>query len=391
MNELRAMLRWRASSIEADQDALRRVLDAVRRRRRRRRVVAVVASVSVVAAGLAAAGVVRREPNRPVMALMQLAGSRPALAVRAKLGIHGATKGAPPAVVVPTRTGKAIVDVSSGTSSPLPPDVAASGASVSPKGNVVAAVTGNQLVLTRTQRGQETKPVVVPNASGTTGSVSWDRGGTELFAPVGGRWVRVSDVGGTSAPSVEDLNVPSIPGGPILLSISPTGTLVLLFGITYPPGLSPQPHLYLGDFDGTTVSNIRPVAVPGQSMSGPLGWVGDNAFVLSAGPRLATVVRTDDGSISIQADPMQDPCTLVSVPGGCRQDGPWLLGTNGDGSLLLWQVSAAGATQGSASDGTASGQGQPLLVLYYKTWLDGTHAVRLTGELSRYGPPVAAR
>src|SRR5437588_193248 len=198
LDELRDMLRWRAASIEADQDALRRVLNAVLRRRHRRRVVAVVACVSVVAAGLAAAGVVRREPNRPVMALMQLAGSRPALAVRAKLGIHGATKGAPPAVVVPTRTGKAIVDVSSGTSSPLPPDLAASGASVSPKGNVVAAVTGNQLVLTRTQREQETKPVVVPNASGTTGSVSWDRGGTELFAPVGGRWVRVSDVGGTS-------------------------------------------------------------------------------------------------------------------------------------------------------------------------------------------------
>jgi hypothetical protein len=136
------------------------------------------------------------------------------------------------------------------------------------------------------------------------------------------------------------------------------------------------------------------VAVPDQALSGPLGWVGDNAFILSDGPGRATMVRTDDGAISIQAQPMEDPCKLVPTTTGCTQDGPWLLGTNGDGSLLLWQVSALSPSQeagGSAALAAPAAQTQPLFVFYFKTWLDGTHAVRLTGELSRYGPPVAAR
>jgi hypothetical protein len=397
VNELQTMLRGMASAVEPDHDALRRVLMAVRRRKHRRRVVALVTSMSVVAGGLAAAAMVRRAPSRPLMAMTQLTGTRPAMELRAKLGIRGGTKGAPPAVVVPTRTRTGSVKVSlvepSGTSIPLP-DGTASGASVSPNGDVVAAVTGDQLVITATRRGHEAQPLVVQGASGTTGSVSWDRGGSGLFAPVGGRWVRVSDPGGASTPSVRDLSVPTIPGGPILLSVSPAGNLVLLFGITYGPTAAPQPHLFLGDFDGTTVSNIRPVAVPDQALSGPLGWVGDNAFILSDGPGRATMVRTDDGAISIQAQPMEDPCKLVPTTTGCTQDGPWLLGTNGDGSLLLWQVSALSPSQeagGSAALAAPAAQTQPLFVFYFKTWLDGTHAVRLTGELSRYGPPVAAR
>src|SRR5437667_370490 len=83
---------------------------------------------------------------------------------------------------------------------------------------VVAAVSDNQLVLTPTKIALDVKPVVVPNATGTTGSVSWDRGGNGLFASVGGRWVRVSDPTSATGPRVQDLNVPAIPGGPILLS-----------------------------------------------------------------------------------------------------------------------------------------------------------------------------
>ena len=412
MNELRAALKWRASAIEPDPDAYHQLLLAVRRRRQRRRALAVAMSVSVIAAGLAAASLMARGPGRAGPALAELSGTRPAMALRAKLGIHGATKGAPPAVVVPgrTRTGAvklSLIDVPSGTKIPLPAGAGGSSASVSPKGDVVAAVNGDQLVLTPTGHGRGGTPLVVSDTTGTAGSVSWDRGGNGLLAQVGGRWVRLSDFGGTSPPSVQNLDVPSIPGGPTLLSVSPGGNLVLLFGVTHDSPGTTQPHLYVGGFDGTTVSDIRPVEVPDQAVAGPLGWVGDNAFIVSGGPGQATVIRTDDGSITIHAEPVVDPCTLVSRTNGCTPDGPWLMGTSGDGSLLFWEVSTVASRQGSETDSASEGAscfsrpaavggettlGQPqLVILYYKTWLDGTHAVRLTGDLSRYGPPCAAR
>jgi hypothetical protein len=57
------------------------------------------------------------------------------------------------------------------------------------------------------------------------------------------------------------------------------------------------------------------------------------------------------------------------------------MGTNADGSLLFWRISA------ERQDPSA----QPALVLFYKTWLDGTHGVRLEGIVGRIGPPVAPR
>jgi hypothetical protein len=274
MSELLTLLQTKASTIEPSPDAFPRVLRQVRRRRHRR-VIAVTTSVAVLAGGLAAVGVVRHAPNRPLVSLGQLIGSRSALKLRTELGIHGQTKGAPSAVVVHTKTQSggdrvSLVEVPTGRSMPLPGGTDTN-ASVSPKGDVVASVRDNQLVLTPTKIAPNFKPVVVPNATGTTGSVSWDRDGSGLFAQLGGRWVRVSDPTGAAAPRVKDLNVPAIPGGPILLSVSPLGDLVVLFGITYSEHGSPQPHLFLGGFDGTTVSNARPVEVPDAALSGPWG------------------------------------------------------------------------------------------------------------------------
>jgi hypothetical protein len=88
---------------------------------------------------------------------------------------------------------------------------------------------------------------------------------------------------------------------------------------------------------------------------------------------------------------MPDPCSLAPDGSQCTPGGPWLLGTNGDGSLLFWQVTGASQqTTGGSAGGAA--QSQPAMtIFYYRTWLDGTHVLRLTGEVGRYGPPVAAR
>jgi hypothetical protein len=79
---------------------------------------------------------------------------------------------------------------------------------------------------------------------------------------------------------------------------------------------------------------------------------------------------------------MDDPCRGLSPRMACVSEGPRLLGTNADGSLLFWKVSAERTGRESAT---------PILVLYYKTWLDGTHGVRLSGLVGRLGPPVAPR
>jgi hypothetical protein len=414
MNEVRALLERMAGAIEPSPDAFLKVLAAIRRRRRRR-IAAVVTSVALIAGGLAGVAIVGHTPRQRIQLADQLAGSRQALKLRSKLGIQGQTKGAPPVVIVQTKTKSGAVNVSAvqvqtGKSTAFPQGGAAEGATVSPKGDVVAAVKDDELVVTPTRNTPGAKPLVLPGATGTTGSVSWDRNGSALFAPVGGRWIRVSDPGGATGPQMLELQVPAIPGGPILLSVSPTGTQVLLFGITLSPDGSSKPHLYLGQFDGTTVSDSHPIDVPDAALSGPLGWVGDNAFLLSSGPGQALIVRTDGGgSIPIQAETMPDPCSLAPAGSQCSPGGPWLLGTNGDGSLLFWQVTgtvpatspsgeAAGvatAPTGGPSPSAAAVGGSPtgplVLVLYYKTWLDGTHVVRLTGEVGKYGPPVAAR
>ena len=87
---------------------------------------------------------------------------------------------------------------------------------------------------------------------------------------------------------------------------------------------------------------------------------------------------------------MPDPCAARAAPSTCTGAGPWLLGGNADGSLLFWKVT--GTTPSASSDASGhQGTRQIVVIFYYKTWLDGTHAVRLTGELGRYGPPLAAR
>src|SRR2546425_2398346 len=188
MSQLQTLLQTKASTIEPSPGAFPRVLREVHRRKHRR-VIAVVTSVAVVAAGLAGVAVVRHAPNRPVVVASQLIGSQRALQLRTELGIRGGTKGAPNSVVVRTSTQsggvkQSLVEVPTGRSMPLPGG-ADTNASVSPRGDVVASVSDNQLVLTPTKIALDVKPVVVPNATGMTGSGSWDRGGNGLFASVG--------------------------------------------------------------------------------------------------------------------------------------------------------------------------------------------------------------
>src|SRR5438552_1408908 len=95
----------------------------------------------------------------------------------------------------------------------------------------------------RRRRRRRFVAVAMPGATGSADSVSWDLGGNGLFAQIGGRWVRVSDLGGSAPPQIHDLGVPSLPVGPSILSVSPDGTLVLLFGLTNRADGSAEPHL----------------------------------------------------------------------------------------------------------------------------------------------------
>jgi hypothetical protein len=256
--------------------------------------------------------------------------------------------------------------------------------SVSPRGDVVATVTGRGVVVASPK---EARQAVIPDTEGAEGQVSWDGTGSALFTRVNGEWVRVTNAGaapglGAAKQVVEPVTVPPIPGGPILLSVSPGGDVAAMFGITYPDGLPPVPHLYLGRFDGSVVTDPQEIEIPAGAMAGPMGWVGDNAFLLAPEPGKALVVRTDGSRIEVSPQGMENPCRAVPTVVRCTPDGPSLLGTNGDGSLLFWKVSAVHSPNRSAP---------PILVLYYKTWLDGSHGVRLTGLAGRFGPPVAPR
>jgi hypothetical protein len=108
-----------------------------------------------------------------------------------------------------------------------------------------------------------------------------------------------------------------------------------------------------------------------------MGWVGDNAFLLQSAPGRALIVRTDGTSVAVRARAIPNPCLRTRT--SCSSVGPDLLGTNLDGSLLFWEVSATRNLEPA------------ILVLYYRTWLDGTHTVRITGAAGRLGPPVAPR
>lgn len=390
--DLPDLLDGRARMIEPSLDALSRVMGTVRRRHRRRQALAWSAAVCVLAGALTAIALPRATSGRRLdLALSgQLLGTRQALSVRREMGIQGPTKGAPDSVIVSDRspTGRdelSLVDVSTGKSTHVGLQADVKQATVSPKGDVLAAVSRRGVIVA--SPGKPIRPAVIPGTEGAEGPVSWDGTGNVLFTRVKGRWLRVSSpVGGTPTPTarpvVRQVTVPPIPGSPILLSVSPDGDLATLFGITYPEGGSPVPHLYIGRFDGMTVSDPREIDIPLGALEGPMGWVGANAFLLAPRPGRALMIRTDGSKVEVIPRDIDDPCARPSVRIACDSEGPMLLGTNADGSLLFWKVSAERTPVPSAPS---------ILVVYYKTWLDGTHGLRLSGVVGRIGPPVAPR
>lgn len=392
MIDLQDLLDRRAHLIDPAPDAFTRLLQTVHKRHRRRQAMAWGVAMSVVATALSAIVTGRAAPTRkPQVALRaQLLGTEQALAVRSQLGIAGQTKGAPRSIVVRerSRSGRvevSLVDVPTGKSTPVQLEADATGAAVSPKGDVVAAVSHHAVVVASS--GEPSRAGVVPETDGAEGQVSWDGTGSALFTRVKGQWIRVSNPAGgpgpaAARPEVQRVTVPPIPGGPILLSVSPGGDIATLFGITYPEGQPPLPHLYVGSFDGVAVSDAREIEIPAGALAGPMGWVGENAFLLAPGPGKAMVVRSDGSKIEVVAHGMENPCGRLSARIACTSRGANLLGTNADGSLLFWKVSAERSGDGSAP---------PILVVYYKTWLDGTHSVRLGGLVGRLGPPLAPR
>jgi hypothetical protein len=130
------------------------------------------------------------------------------------------------------------------------------------------------------------------------------------------------------------------------------------------------------------VSDPREIDIPLGALEGPMGWVGANAFLLAPGPGRALMVRTDGTKVEVIPRDIDDPCARLSVRTACDSEGPMLLGTNKDGSLLFWKVSAERTLVPSAPS---------IFVVYYKTWLDGTHGLRLSGVAGHLGPPVAPR
>jgi hypothetical protein len=354
----------------------------------------------------------------------QAVGSAAAHEVRASLGIEGRTKGSPTSVIVsaigPHGVRLSAVQVETGTRVPLP--AGAHDAAAAPGSDTVAAVGDGGVLLVDADRTGATARVV---ASGGTaaGGLSWGSAGTALYARVSGRWVEVHDPSGaqaqpgTAQPWTVALSVPAVPGGPTFLSVSPSGDLALLFGITARMdqaaadravrtaakalsslrseirtaalrdqalgGLADaKPHLYLGSFDGRNVTKLHLVDIPSTALEGPLGWLGDNAFLISPGPGSALIVRVDGTRVSVVPPTSVTGCATAPAVVTCSSAAPSVLGTNGDGSLLVWRASGSWVTT----------SGRPVArTLYFETWLDGTHATRLTGPEAVYGPPVAAR
>jgi hypothetical protein len=142
------------------------------------------------------------------------------------------------------------------------------------------------------------------------------------------------------------------------------------------------PHLFIGAFDGKAVTHVRTVPIPATALDGPLGWIGDNAFVIAPGPGEGLLIRTDGTHLAVRPSSAVDGCAGRPARTRCSPGTPQLLGTNDDGSLLFWRVT------GSWTAGTGP---EAVRVSYFRTWLDGTHGERLIGAAGRYGPPVAAR
>jgi hypothetical protein len=388
MSEVFALLERRAVQVQPQQDALEGILRGVRRRRITRRVASGSAALLVFAGAMAAVPMVQQHlrPPHPGIAAMDQQPEGLALALRKTLGIQGFTKGAPDSVVVRQRLSSgdakvSVVQIDTGKTVQLKGQI--EDATISPGGDSMAAVGNTGLVVGSTKTWH---PASVTSGSNRVGAqVSWGQGGGALFTRLDGRWVRVSNPATTGshlyrAPVVERLNVPSIPGGPVLMSVSPGGDLALLFGVTWVKHAGAKPHLFLGEFDGVSVTHPMKIAVPAGAVEGPMGWLGQNAFLLAPANGEALIIRTDGTRVLVQASAMDDPCRLVATAAHCRTAGPRLLGTDADGSLLFWKLSAKEASRQP-----------PSVVLYYKTWLDGSHAMRLVGLAGVYGPAVAAR
>src|SRR5262249_12578359 len=231
-------------------------------------------------------------------------------------GITGPTKGAGRVVVAKSpspdskRQALTLIQTDTGVSEQLPNNTEA--ASVSPQQDTVAMVTkGNKVVVKSTTGAGADRTVVRHQRRGA--NISWDPNGTSLFALVDGHWTRVPAPGAagtvhTSA-SVRVLGVPRLPGGPSFLSVSPSRDYTILFGLTHrkAPGVSGaeaarRPHLYLAHFNGRRrVSHVRRIRVPATARAGPMGWLGDNAFLIGTGAGAAWIVRADGTHVAVAA------------------------------------------------------------------------------------------
>lgn len=372
MTELHELLDRRARSMHPSSHALDAVLRRARRRERRRRAVAGGAVIAVTMTLLT--GVLdTRLPGGPTQAL----------GVRQDLGIFGSTKEAGDAVLVRNTTAQghpqiSLIPLDPAKSTPFPIGEAKD-ATVSPKGEVAAVTQNDGVVVVNPTSGSKSQ-VLEPGPKPSPPSVSWDSTGNILFALVSGRWLEVRNPG-TARSQTRTLNVPALSGEPTVLSISPSGSRAILFGVVTEAS-GAVPHLYLGTFDGTSVGGVRTIDVPRGARGGPLGWLGDNAFLLAPAPGQALIVRTDGTTVPVYAQGIADPCSTIAGVEGCLYRGPRLMGTNDDGSLLFWRVAAVRGGRGGVAT---------FLVRYYRTWLDGTHALRLTGLTGMYGPAVAPR
>jgi hypothetical protein len=399
--EVRELLDERTAHVVPRPCALDRVRAVARKRHRRRRVAVGTSALLATSVALAFAGGALREPlevggHAPVASRgVAHARSDPA-DIRKGLGITGPTKGAGDVVVAKSpspdsnRPALTLVRTDTGFAQRLPGNTEA--ASISPQQTAVAMVTkGNKVVVQSTTGGD--RMVLQNQRSGA--NISWDPLGTALFALIDGHWTRVPAPSATgtvhTSASVRVLGVPRLPGGPSFLSVSPSRDYAILFGVaskavtaTGDPGAA-RPHLYLGRFNGRRrVSHLRRVALPATALQGPMGWLGDNAFVIGTGVGTAWIVRVD-GSHAAVAATLPDGCSLAGAPAACGSRGPLVLGTNAGGSLLYWRVRGVPTLPSSgASDGRST------VVAYFSTWLDGTHAKRLTGPAGIYGPATAA-
>jgi hypothetical protein len=404
---LHDLLDERTAALEPRPDALERVRVTARRRHRRRRVTGGAAALVATTVAISFAGGVLREPatrDPGDRAAASRSASREALdgaeTLRDSIGISGPTKGASNIIVAPSpapdsgEAALAAFRVDTGVMQRALPKNAES-ASVSPQETTVALVTKNDRVVVESAAGGD-RHLLGRQRPGST--ISWDPGGTALFAFVDRHWILVPapDASGKvfTKTQARVLGVPRLPGGPSFLSVSPGKDYVVLYGVSDAGAVSGdnkaalgRPHLYLGRYDGRRVSSVHPLRVPVHARQGPMGWLGDNAFVIGTGAGSAWILRVTGSHLAV-APALPEGCAVAGAPQPCRARGPRLLGTNATGSLLYWRV---GGHPASATSNAGAATGGHRLVAFYSTWLDGSHAKRLTGPAGTYGPALAAR